>query len=88
MGTAAVSALLSIPAYNVASNKIYDNVFPFGYYDIRDDDPTDPKSIKAIGKSLYKFIPGAYGFKSDARKIFDQITSMDLNDPKERERAI
>ena len=87
-GTAAVGALVSIPVYNVASNKIYDNVFPFGYYDIRDDDPTDPKSIKAIGKSLQKFIPGAYGFKSDARKIFDQITSMDLNDPKERERAI
>ncbi len=88
LGTAAAVALLSIPAYNVASNKIYDNVFPFGYYDSRDDDPTDPKSIKAIGKSLYKFILGAYGFKSDARKIFDQIASMDLNDPKQRERAI
>ena len=67
--------------YNVASNNIEDNVFPFGYYDIRDDDPTDPKSAKSAGKFLKKFIPGAYGFKSDARRIFDQIASMDLSDP-------
>ena len=88
LGAVAAGALLGIPTYNVASNKIYDNVFPFGYYDIRDDDPTNPKSIKAIRKSLWKFILGAYGFKSDARKMFDQIAAMDLNDPKERERAI
>ena len=80
--------LLSIPGYNIVTNKIYDNVFPFGYYDSRDDDPTDPKSIKAVGKSLKKFILGVYGFKSDARKIFDQIAAMDLNDPEERKKAI
>lgn len=88
LGVIAGGTLIGIPVYNIASNKIYDNVYPFGYYDIRDDDPTDPKSIKAVGKSLYKFFPGAYGFKSDARKIFDRITSMDLNNPKEREKAI
>ena len=88
IGATVLGTLFGIPMYNIATNKIYDNVFPFGYYDMKDDDPTDPKSLKAIGKSLWKFIPGAYGFKSDARKTFDQIASMDLNDPKERERAI
>lgn len=88
-GTAAgIGVFAGIPIYQTLSNNIYDNVFPFGYYDSNKHDVTDPESIKALYKSVKKFIPAAYGFKSDARKDFDQITQLDLKDPKQRKRAV
>lgn len=76
---------LGIPTYNILTGKIYDNVFPYGYQDNKASDKDNGK--KVWGPFLKKFVPAAYGIKSDARKHFDQIAAADLSDPKQRKEA-
>lgn len=76
--------LAGIPAYNVLTGKVYDNVFPYGYQDKKASDEDKGESWVA---RIKKFGPAAFGIKSDARKHFDQIAAADLTDPKQREEA-
>lgn len=76
--------LAGIPAYNVLTGKVYDNVFPYGYQDKKASDKDKGESWVA---RIKKFGPAAFGIKSDARKHFDQIAAADLTDPKQREEA-
>ena len=75
---------LGIPAYNILTGKIYDNVFPYGYQDRKASDKDNGESWVA---RIKKFGPAAFGIKSDARKHFDQIAEADLSDPKQRKEA-
>lgn len=75
---------LGIPAYNILTGKIYDNVFPYGYQNKKASDKDKGESWVA---RIKKFGPAAFGIKSDARKHFDQIAAADLTDPKQREEA-
>lgn len=75
---------LGIPAYNILTGKIYDNVFPYGYQDRKASDKDKGESWVA---RIKKFGPAAFGIKSDARKHFDQIAAADLSDPKQRKEA-
>ena len=75
---------LGIPAYNILTGKVYDNVFPYGYQDKKASDKDKGESWVA---RIKKFGPAAFGIKSDARKHFDQIAAADLSDPKQRGEA-
>lgn len=75
---------LGIPAYNILTGKIYDNVFPYGYQDKKASDKDKGESWVA---RIKKFGPAAFGIKSDARKHFDQIAAADLSNPKQRKEA-
>ena len=75
---------LGIPAYNILTGKIYDNVFPYGYQDKKASDKDKGESWVA---RIKKFGPAAFGIKSDAREHFDQIAAADLSDPKQRKEA-
>lgn len=80
-------AAVAIPIYNFLNNKVQDNMLPFGYYDQRRSNPLDPQNstkdyIEAAARGVLKFVPAAYGFKSDARKKFDLIANADLSDQK------
>lgn len=79
-----VTSLVGVPAYNILTGKIYDNVFPYGYQDKKASDKDKGESWVA---RIKKFGPASFGIKSDARKHFDQIAAADLSDPKQREEA-
>lgn len=84
IGTAGSGLIIGIPAYNILTGKVYDNVFPYGYQDKKASDKDKGESWIA---RIKKFGPAAFGIKSDARKHFDQIAAADLSDPKQREEA-